>query len=337
MAAFAALLVLSLACVPPPQRPAPRPREPVGGVSVSPLSIPDREFPAQHEAVQALALDRTGRWMAATGVHGKITVWDYMSGMLMWQADVGSGVLGAGFSGDGSALLTATESGAVSFRDAQSGKLLKSLDVHQKEIRGVEVSPDGRLLAFAGADDSITLCDGQTGAAIRTLRAHTGIIHALRFSVDGRILASGGADKSIRIWNVQSGELLQVMQDPEDAVTALAFWPDGTRLMSGIAHDAPFSHRGRYQIWDVSSAQRISESTPTYAVSAVAVRPDGRMVALAYRGDGNWWNLDLLRADESRALRRYVAHRNRITAITFTPDGRSVVSAGMDGAIRVWH
>lgn len=338
VAAFAALLLVSLACVPPPQpHPRPYPPKPVGGVSVSPLSVPDREFPAQHGAIRALAFDRSGRWMATARADGKVALWDFATGRLAWQADERTGeIRGLAFRSDGSALVTVGASGIAGFLDVQSGKLLKTVDVHRGEINVVAFSADGRLLATTGKDHSVKLWDVATGGSLQTPRGHTDAVNALAFSPDGTVLASGSADKSIRLWNVKTGELLRAIAGLEDPVTALAFWPDGTRVVSGTAHAAPFSHRGRYQTWYAASGGPFVESAPVYAVSALAVSGDGKMIAVAYRGDGNWWNTDILRVDEGRVLHRYVAHRNRIVAIAFTPDGRSLISAGTDGAIRVW-
>jgi WD40 repeat protein len=162
-------------------------------------------------------------------------------------------------------------------------------------------------------------------------------VNALAFSPDATLLASGGGDNTICIWNVSSGRLLHTLTGQEDPVSAVAFWPDGRKLESGTAHAAPFSHRGRFQTWDVATGARLSESAPVYEVSALVVRGDGQMLAVAYRCQGNWACVDLIRSDEGRILRRYVAHRNRISSLSFTPDGRWLVSAGVDGVVRVWR
>jgi WD40 repeat protein len=115
----------------------------------------------------------------------------------------------------------------------------------------------------------------------------------------------------------------------------LAFTPDGLRLATGSAGVG--AHRGSYQIWDLKNFTPSSLPAERHAVTALAYRPDGKLLALAYRGDRGKWIVELIRVAEGRVLRRYVAHRKGIAAIAFTPDSRWLVSAGADGVIRSWH
>jgi WD40 repeat protein len=120
-------------------------------------------------------------------------------------------------------------------------------------------------------------------------------------------------------------------------VDALAFRPDGLQLATGSAIADPLSHHGGYRIWNVMSAAEQPLEAAKYAVSALAFRPDNRELAIAYRGDGGYWCINLIALDQDRLLRRYVAHRKGISAVAFTPDGKWLVSVGHDGAIRCWH
>jgi len=338
--AFAILLFASLACFlpPPPPRNGPIGRPPIGDDAVSPLSVPDRQFPEQHVTVNAVAFDPTGHWMATARADGKIALWDFLPGHLLWQSEDGSAeVFSLSFRGDGKVLASGGKDGVIKFWDVAAGHLSNSISAKQGEIRSVVFSPDDRLLASAGSDHSVKLWNPQSRELVRALNGHTGGVNSVAFSANGTILASASSDQSVRLWNPASGDLLHVLAGHSQPVDALAFRPDGLQLASGSAIAAPLSHHGGYQMWDIESGTEVATESQKFAVSALAFRPNGRELAIAYRGDGGYWCINLIALDQDRLLRRYVAHRKGISAIAFTPDGTWLVSAGHDGAIRCWH
>jgi len=340
LSAFAILLFASMACFlpPPPPRTGPIGRPPIGDDAVSPLSVPSRQFPEQHGRVNAVAFDPTGHWMATARADGKIILWDFVPGHLLWQSEDGSAeVLSLSFRGDGKVLASGGKDGAIKFWDVATGHLSNSIPAKQGEIRSVVFSPDDRLLASAGSDHSVKLWNPESRELVRALNGHTGRVNKVAFSPDGTILASAGSDNTLRLWNSASGDMLYVLTAHSEPVDALAFRPDGLRLASGRAAADPLSHHGGYQMWDIKSGTEVATESQKFAVSALAFRPNGSELAIAYRCDGGYWCINLIGLDEGRLLRRYVAHRKGISAIAFTPDGTWLISVGHDGAIRCWH
>lgn len=70
----------------------------------------------------------------------------------------------------------------------------------------------------------------------------------------------------------------------------------------------------------------------TSAVNALAIAPDGKVLASASRdGTVKLWSMA-----DGRLLRTLVGHTDGVNALLFTPSGRTLVSGGDDGAVRVW-
>src|SRR5207248_419416 len=74
----------------------------------------------------------------------------------------------------------------------------------------------------------------------------------------------------------------------------------------------------------------------TDMVCSAAYSPDGRLVASGDYGAGSRYLVRLWEADGGKEVRSLREHRGDVSAVLFTPDGRSLLSAGMDGAVILW-
>ena len=340
LCSWAALLLLSLACGLTPLRP-PRPFPIPGGPdddAGSPLSHADREFPIQSSAVNSVSFDPTSRWMATAGDDGVITIWNFREMHIALQLHGHSGAVSSvAIAPDGKLLASAGKDKSVRLWDAATGQLLRTLTGHTEAVRSVAFSPDGTVVASGGSDRTVRLWHVQTGREQAVLKGHSAAVNVVRFSPDGATLTSASDDRTLWLWDVKSGGLFRLLEANADAVLAVEFSPDGERLASAGAHLAPLNHHGTLNFWNGATGREIASPPFRFAVSALAFRPDGNALALAYFGEDRHWNIEVLDLRDGQMLRHYVAHRRRITQLAYSPDGAWLVSVSVDKAIRGWH
>ncbi len=167
----------------------------------------------------SVALDPTGRWLAAVETDGDCDACTVLLDLStpgepirLRSAGLAAGAparpaYAVAFSPDGSALVTADNGGNVD-RWALGAATPTSM-WHVKLERGVRslaVSHDGSLLAIGANGGTLLITSMVDGSELQRLDGHRGRVGGVAFSPDDRLLASTGADdRSLRLWEVTSG------------------------------------------------------------------------------------------------------------------------------------
>lgn len=172
---------------------------------------------------------------------------------------------------------------------------------HTRNIWEVRFSPDGKRLASCSFDYSVRLWDAERFRALKTLAGHQQSCVGLDYSRDGKLLASGGDDSTIRYWRASDGAPLRTVDNGRH-VDKLAFSPDGQFIASG-GH--PHGELG--ELWhEVTGGGGLGDAVRIWRTK------DGALVANLPHPDDVYW-------------------------VTFSRDGRWLVTSGEDNRFRLWR
>jgi serine/threonine protein kinase len=280
------------------------------------------------------------------------------------------------FSPDGSKLAAAYGNGTVILWNPADGRAVRTLEGPLQFVSSVAFSPDGRTLASGTGywthrelDGLVDLWDVADGRHRARCRGHKGPVYCVAFAPDGRTVASGGVDGTPRIWDVAGGRPLSSLPGQPDWIFAIAYAPDGktvaigntmaVRLLdpaTGREKGLLEGHRGQVEAVAFSPDGRTLASggrdrliklwdAATLRERATLAGHAGWVTSLAFSPDGSTLAAAGLEGDHSKEVRLWDAPSGRMLAtlpgvnshsVAFAPDGRSIATGDLSGAVQVW-
>lgn len=268
----------------------------------------------------------------------------------------GGQIMFAAFTPDGKRLISQGYDG-VRVWNVATGKQLRYFAAEPGNYWGAtDLSADGKTLAAdSKSHDKIDLWDVPSGKIISSLGR--GIYTRIRLSPNGKLLAAylANADTKlavVELWDVVSRRKLRAWKPhPRSQVMCLLFSADSRQLLtSGLD--------GNVRLWDTQNDQQLQEFTRSgrrwYASSFdEAISPDGKLVALFEQNEKSIlqtgaivWQArislrDTATGKQVRLLscpsqKDHTGEAPAFSAITFTPDGKKLLTGGPDRFLRAW-
>lgn len=243
---------------------------------------------------------------------------------------------------DGRMLVVGSEDGTIHCWDLTTGDQVAQRKLDKPRLTAVAISPDGNLIV-ASAFNRLFFWERLTDKQPESIDLGRTVL-SLAFSPDGSLLAEGpDSRKDIVLRDVATRTVLRTLSNADGfslLVRSLAFTSDG----KGLAATNSIGMRGkppahRVHVWDVASGDiRHQFSTGDMHPNRVAVSGDSHFLAAAVGGTFSGgatikvWDLRTgrLMGDD------FAGHDPDVTAIQFSRDGQSTVTAGDDGTVRLW-
>jgi WD40 repeat protein/tetratricopeptide (TPR) repeat protein len=337
------------------------------------------------KAGQSLAWSPDGKQLVVATETGQCLLYNALdcSRTCQWDAHKGS-VNWVAWHPEGSQLVSAGADNLVKLWDSRSRACVGILRGHVNPVMSVAWEPNGRRLASGGMDGKVKVWSAPPVSQPHRLSGHRGGTQTIAWYKDATTLRSLGiADSSIAIWDMESGKrvaklplgrcglgqfsstgervavVAQIADYPAvilcDARSGkfiqivkgmiphgLSFSPDGSRLAlikGGATHEIAL------EVVDLQRNEVCFHWKGT-GFGAVSWSPDGRLLALAGRGDASdggyrqyaaWVHVFDLEKGQRILKLRHGAQRVAATAVTWSPHGQRLVSGDVNGLAEVWE
>jgi WD40 repeat protein len=263
-----------------------------------------------------------------------IRIWDVSSGKETFKIkDLPGDAMTLAVNADGTKLITTTGkwdkgkqqwTGEIQIYGSKGGKLDGTIKGHTERIKAVALSPDGKKLATASEDGTAKIWD-MDGKELFNLKGHTGPVLCVAFDPANHFLATGGDDKTVKIWDTTNGKEVRTLKGPGRQISCVAFSPDGKYLAAG-------SWDGTATIWEADTGKDVHTLKADEGVLTLAFSPDNSKLAT-----GGWEKVvKIWDVQAGKELGGLAGHTHSISSVIFNSKGDQVVSASLDGTVRIW-
>jgi RNA polymerase sigma factor (sigma-70 family) len=303
-----------------------------------------RKFP-WHPSCVSLAFSSDGKLLVGGNSGGQIARWDVATGKLLPVLPVTTpdSLYRAEFTRGGGEVLTYGD--AIAWWDAATGKPLRILADSPPYYSGASVSPDGKTIAFhkydgAAKKHTVRVRDVATSRERVLTDQLGGPPASLRYSADGvRLVVAGRFTPIVRVLDAATGGVLHELNDHHRYVDHAMFSPDGRRIVS-FGTDANANGDHDVRVWDAETGKLLHKLAPVRGSAFEAdFTSDGRFLVFAGgdpgrpnpKGEIHLWDLDT-----GKLIRVWDGHKERVTCVAVSPDGRSIVTGSLDRTLRLW-
>jgi WD40 repeat protein/tRNA A-37 threonylcarbamoyl transferase component Bud32 len=236
---------------------------------------------------------------------------------------------------DGQTLASGSADFTIRLWDLPRVKELFRLRGHTAEVNSVAFSPDGRRLASGSWDGMVRLWDPATGKQRDTLTGLRGKVMSVALSPDGRTMVAGtwlaqGSTEAVdrtdagdlRLWDVIPGRERATLKPHKHGVTSVAISPDSQTIASA-------SWDGKVRFGDGFSGRERGVGDQGTSVYRITFHPTGNILAAGDdKGQMKFWDPGKMVVTRTQA-----DHGHGLTALAYSPDGKWLASADLDGTI----
>jgi WD40 repeat protein len=167
-----------------------------------------------------------------------------------------------------------------------------------------------------------------------TIAEHTDYVNSVCFSPDGKYIVSASDDTTIRVWDWKHLKEVAKLKN---------FWPVRSMCVSPNGKYIAFSSSSTTRIWDWKKEEEIAVlKGRTHNVHSVCFSPDGKYIVsgsggLVNPGQKKDNTILVWEWKKQKEVAKFAGHTEVVRSVSFSPDGKYIVSGSEDKTIRVWN
>jgi WD40 repeat protein/DNA-binding SARP family transcriptional activator len=268
--------------------------------------------------------------------------WNLPSGRALPTLRLGPGpLLAARLIDNGARLIVATTHHIVTY-DMSSWRAVRSATIRPVPVlpTTAAISPNGASITVGSQNGSVWFLDAATGAARRGFGGHSSAVASAIYAPGSKTVVTAADDGRVIVWNPRTHGERAVLPGPAVHVENAQISADGSTLFTaGLG--------GELLAWDLTEARsfgrRASVGAPAACCDAGVVSPPAPPFALS--PDGTEFaaatGASTVGVFSAATLRERASFTispadNPITAIAWSPFGRTLAVGGHSGLVQLW-
>jgi WD40 repeat protein len=197
---------------------------------------------------------------------------------------------------------------------------------HAGGTKAVAFTDDHRSLVTVGADRALKVWNANSGSLAKSI--DLGGATATSVSVSGRRAVTGHSDGNVILWDLDSGSKIATLRRNEAAIWSVSFAGSNGQVLAA-------SHDWSVTLWDAKTPLipvHVYEGHESAAQAVAFTAAEGPFFASGSADK----TVKLWNPESSALVRTYKGHKDFVTALGFSSDGRTLASGSLDGGVRLW-
>lgn len=233
------------------------------------------------------------------------------------------------FMPDGKSIVSGWSDGKIRAFRPQTGKLMYAInDAHRDGVTSIACTSDCRNIVSGGEAGQVRVWEIglYTQKMVASMKEHRGPVNSIKISSDDRKCVSASSDGSCIVWSLDSF-IRDACFFASTQFKSVLYHPDQSQLLT-TGTDRKLTY------WDVvdGNAIRIIDGSQTAQINCLDITSEGAMFA----SGGGDKIVQVWGYDDGFHYFTGVGHSGDISSVRFSPDQKTIVSVGEEGAIFLW-
>ena len=301
----------------------------------------DRSFVGHQHSVWDVAITRDGQHLISAGGDGTVRVWDITTSEVLRKVGHRGSVNTIVITSDGKQVISGSgmsddlvrrfgdKDNSIKVWDLKSGAECLTLIGHTARVTGIAVSSDARLLLSIADDGTMKAWDLTNGGLIWSKTGFTLNALAIALTADGSQAITASVDGNLQLWELSPTGGAAILGRHHGKALFVEVTTNGQAISIGLDY--------KLKIWDITNRRCVGELDLTVAeeakpIRAVALTPDARRAAFCL-SDHTIVVMDLR---TRKVFNLIEGHRDIAVAVKLIANGDRVISASLDGTVRIW-
>ncbi|MEU6148834.1 protein kinase [Actinosynnema sp. NPDC047251] len=203
---------------------------------------------------------------------------------------------------------------------AQSDSYRGRIDAHDGIISSLAMNGDATIAVTGGRDGKLRMFDVPGRKQITELDGSGGWYRTVSMSGDGKLVGvANPTQKAVTVWDVEERKMV--------------------KRLPGVGIDVAMAKDGRTMAAIMDKGVVIYDTATWGEITSFQASPS---IFLAYSADStliattNVDKVEVHRVSDGALVTTLAGHTNMVSAMAFSPDGKTLASVAMDGSLRLW-